>query len=84
MVSLNIKNARAHEMATELARLTGESVTAAVTTAIEERLERERRLTGDVAKRLLEIGAACSARLKAPYDTIEHGELLYDERGLPA
>lgn len=37
---LNIKNPRTVELASELARRTGESVTAAVTRAIEDRLER--------------------------------------------
>jgi hypothetical protein len=42
-MSLNIKSPEAHELAAELARLTGESMTKAVTEAIRERLERERR-----------------------------------------
>ena len=40
---LNIKNDEAHKLATELAGLTGESLTAAVTLALRERLARERR-----------------------------------------
>ena len=40
---LNIKNDEAHKLATELARLTGESLTSAVTLALRERLARERR-----------------------------------------
>jgi hypothetical protein len=43
VISLNIKNPEAHELASELARLTGESMTTAVTEAIRERLEREKR-----------------------------------------
>ncbi|HEX5078287.1 MAG TPA: type II toxin-antitoxin system VapB family antitoxin, partial [Geminicoccaceae bacterium] len=43
IMSLNIKSAEAHELAAELARLTGESMTKAVTEALRERLERERR-----------------------------------------
>ena len=42
-MSLNIKTPEAHELAAELARLTGESLTKAVTEAIRERLERKRR-----------------------------------------
>lgn len=42
-MSLNIKSREAHELAAELARLTGESMTKAVTEALRERLERKRR-----------------------------------------
>lgn len=82
-MALNIKTAEAHALATELATLTGESVSAAVTTAIRERLDRERERPGAFAARLLGIGRACAARLSPPFDAIDHGELLYDDRGLP-
>jgi antitoxin VapB len=42
-MSLNIKNEETHRLAQELARLTGESMTAAVTEAVRERLDRVRR-----------------------------------------
>ena len=32
---------------------------------------------------LLAIGLECAERLKEPYRSIDHGDLLYDERGLP-
>jgi antitoxin VapB len=84
-MSLNIKNDEAHRLAQKLSRLTGESMTAAVTEAIRERLERVRRERGEapLAERLLRIGKDCAARLKEPFRTVDHGELLYDERGLP-
>jgi antitoxin VapB len=60
---LNIKNDEAHELATELARLTGESLTSAVIVALHERLMRERRRRqGDkIAARLMRIGKAYAA-----------------------
>jgi len=83
-MSLNIKSERAHRLARELAQATGENMTAAVTVAVQERLERVRRQRdGSLADRLLAIGKDCAAHLKDPYRTIDHGELLYDERGLP-
>ncbi|MSO75763.1 MAG: transcription factor [Alphaproteobacteria bacterium] len=83
-MGLNIKNEETHRLARELASLTGESLTAAVTEAVRERLERMRgERKGSLAERLLAIGKDCAARLKEPYRSIEHGELLYDERGLP-
>ena len=83
-MSLNIKNDETHRLAQELASLTGESMTAAVTEALRERLERVRRehKTG-LAERLHAIGKDAAARMKEPWRSIDHGDLLYDERGLP-
>lgn len=39
-MALNIKNEEAHALAARVARLTGESLTEAVTTALRERLAR--------------------------------------------
>ena len=48
-----------------LAKLTGETMTAAVTEAVRERLDRIRReRDGRLADRLLTIGKDCAARLK--------------------
>jgi antitoxin VapB len=83
-MSLNIKNEETHRMARELARLTGESMTAAVNEAIRERLDRVRgKSKEDMVEKILQIGRDCASRLKEPYKSIDHGELLYDENGLP-
>ena len=42
-MSLNIKNEETCRLAGELARLTGETMTGAITVALRERLEREKR-----------------------------------------
>ena len=42
-MSLNIKNQETHRLARELAQLTGETMTGAITVALKERLEREQR-----------------------------------------
>ena len=80
---LNIKNDEAHQLATELARLTGENLTNAVTLALRERLARERRRrhTDDIAARLMKIGN----RYAVLADTGRHPDeiLGYDEHGLP-
>jgi antitoxin VapB len=82
-MSLNIKNEETHRMAQELARLTGESMTAAVSEAIRERLARVRgKSKAGLAERLTKIGEECAARLKGPHKSMEI-EDLYDERGLP-
>ena len=82
-MSLNIKSPEAHALAGELARITGESMTKAVTEAIRERLEREQRRRDEEA---VVAKAMAIARRVASYprkDRRPHGELLYDERGLP-
>ncbi len=83
-MSLNIKREEAHQLALELAEITGETLTSAVTTALRERLERERakRGAGD-AERWLAIGRDCAARLREPYRSEDHGALLHDDAGLP-
>ena len=83
-MSLNIKSEEAHRLAQELARLTGESMTAAVTQAMRERLDRVRRERAvGLAERLLAIGKDCAAHLKEPFRSVDHGDLLYDESGFP-
>jgi antitoxin VapB len=83
-MGMNIKNKEAYRLTKQLAKLTGESLTTAVTEAVRERLDRVRRKHGvDLAERLLVIGRDCAAHLKEPYRSINHGDMLYDERGLP-
>jgi len=83
-MSLNIKNPETFRLAHELAELTGESVTGAVTASVKERLERLRRAEqAGLAERLLEIGRDTAARLTSESRTIDHADLLYDESGLP-
>jgi antitoxin VapB len=83
-VSLNIKNDETNRLAHELAEVAGESLTTAVTVAVRERLERLQRSKREpLAERLLQIGKDCAAHLKEPFLTVEHGDLLYDDKGLP-
>jgi antitoxin VapB len=82
-MSLNIKSPETHELATELARLTGESMTKAVTEAIRERLEREKRKRDEdkLFAELMELAEQCAAYPRRDDRSLE--EFLYDERGLP-
>ena len=81
-VVLSIKSAEADELARELAQLTGESLTDAVTVALRERLERQRHDRSDLVERLLAIGA--SARDLPRLDIRLDDEIIgYDEHGLP-
>jgi antitoxin VapB len=83
-MSLNIKNEETERLAHELAGLTGESLTTAVTVAVRERLERlQQSKRGALSDRLLKIGKDCAAHLREPFLSVDHGDLLYDEKGLP-
>ena len=84
-MSLNIKNEEACQLAGELAELTGETMTGAITVALRERLAREKRRR-DVDARVQElhaIGQRCAKLVGEGPSSLEHGDLLYDERGLP-
>jgi antitoxin VapB len=89
-MSLNIKNERTHRLVVKLAKVTGETMTEAVTKAVEERLERVQtnhaRNGNDrerLAAELVAIGKEIAVRLKEPYKSMDHADLLYDENGLP-
>lgn len=83
-MALNIKDDETHKLAKELARATGESMTAAITEAVRERLDRVRSEQGTgLADRLLAIGKDCAAHLREPFRSVNHAELLYNEKGLP-
>jgi len=79
-MSLNIKNEETHRLAQELAAMTGESLTAAVTEAVRERLERVK--SKGMAERIMKIARESAALLKGK-PLPDHAELLYDENGLP-
>ena len=85
MVSINIKNQETCDLASELAQLTGETMTGAITVALRQRLEREKseRSAEAQVQRLLAIGERCASMLGPGPSAIEHGDFLYDERGLP-
>jgi antitoxin VapB len=88
MSSLNIKSKEAHRLAAKLAKATGESMTKAVTQALKERLERVSTESAEVAPeemamKWVAIGKEIASRLKEPYKSMDHADLLYDEMGLP-
>ena len=84
-MSLNIKNEETCRLAGELARLTGETMTGAITVALRERLERERheRSVEARAQRLRAVAVRCAELLGPGPSAVEHGDVLYDARGLP-
>lgn len=83
-MALNIRNREAERLAAELARLTGESKTEAVTRALRDRLARLRRerTRRSLADELDEIARHCASLPVRDPRTPEQ-ILGYDERGLP-
>ena len=82
---LNIKDPATEKSVRELAAVTGETVTAAVRRAAEERLQRVRREHAgrSLAVEILEIGRRCAAL--PDLDRRSADEILgYDEAGLPS
>lgn len=67
-MALSIKTAEADELARSLVRLTGESMTEAITVALRERLARERARRESSAGLPARV-AALSAQLRSDYDT---------------
>ena len=85
-MSLSIKNAETHALIRRLAELTGESMTTAITTAVRERLERLGPPEAEIRVRyaaLLDISERAAPHMSADARNKDHGELLYDDKGLP-
>lgn len=83
-MALSLKNAKTEALAHELSKLTNETLTQAVTIALEERLRRLRAVdkTSAIASALAEISARCG---KLPELDCRSAEDIigYDDKGLP-
>ncbi|MGE0222478.1 MAG: type II toxin-antitoxin system VapB family antitoxin [Acetobacteraceae bacterium] len=83
-MQLNIKSDDAYRLASRLAELTGESLTAAVTTALRERLEREEQVRNPDARLQRLRTLAHEVRAGLPADmTSDHDWLYNQQTGLP-
>lgn len=94
-MAIRIRDEETCRLATELAELTGETRTGAITVALRERLERERQERKEEAEKrveqMLAIGKETAALLRdsfpplAPGEELSttHGDYLYDQHGLP-
>ena len=84
-VSLNIKNERVHGMVRRLAELTGQSQTSALEDAVRRRLDEIERENDREARleRLRAIARETAAAMDPEMKKIPHGDVLYDELGLP-
>jgi antitoxin VapB len=84
-MAISIKDPETDELARQLADQTGETITQALKQALRERLIRiaGRHRRRGVSGRLLAIGRRCAAHMQRPGDSLDHGDLFYDEQGLP-
>jgi antitoxin VapB len=84
-MGLNIKNEEAYELAAELARLTGRSMTAVVIDALRTQLKLMQRYQEKESRldELMAIGKRCADHIHHPVTALQHGEILYDESGMP-
>lgn len=83
-MGMNIKNPETHQLAREVAALTGESVTGAVTQSLRERLERLRADQREgTAAALLMLGRDTASRMSPDLRQADTDDLLYGPDGLP-
>jgi len=82
-MGLNIKSERVHELARELARETGLSMTAAIEKALEDQLMRIHR-HAERESRYQRIKAIVDKLPPAPPGVTSDHSDLYDDDGLPA
>ena len=81
-MSLNVKDPEAHRLAQAIARETGESLTKVVVESLRARHANIEKRKGKASlAELMAIARRASRAVKRPY--VEHGQLLYDEHGLP-
>ena len=84
-MSLNIKNREVYDLASELAWLTGRSMTAVVLDALRQQrdwLQQQQQKDARVQE-LMTIAQRCAVRIKQPVAAQQHGDMLYDEQGMP-
>jgi len=81
-MGLNIKNERVEKLAKEVAAETGETLTAAIQVALEERLARLHR-NRDIAERKRRIREIVQSFGPVPEGVTSDHSDLYDEWGLP-
>ncbi len=81
-MSLSVKDPEAYRLAREIADRTGETLTKVVIDSLRDRQEKvEKKRTKATVDEMMAIAKRAAVGVKRPY--IDHGDLLYDEYGLP-
>jgi antitoxin VapB len=85
-MALSIKSREGEAKARQFAALTGLSITAAILSAVSEKIEREQRLPNDPETRLAKIRAIADHCSRLPVlDARPADEIIgYDKNGIPA
>ena len=79
---LNVKDPEAHRLAQAIAKEAGESLTKVVIDSLRERHEKLEKRKGKARlEELMAIAKRVAQGVNRPY--VDHGELLYDEYGIP-
>ena len=81
---MNIKNARAEQLARRAAELEGSTLTGAIITALEEFVERRERTEEPFVQRLMDLSSRTAPKWSALGPAARVADGLYDDRGLPA
>ena len=81
-MNLNIKSAEAHKMAVQLAKQTGNSITASVTEAIRRELRRTRD-NSERIKRIDQLTKEMAKVMEGSPPAVHATDFLYDDLGTP-
>lgn len=82
-MGLNIKNKETEALINRLAKITGESLTGAVTSAVKEALSKREKSKSFSTQKIVEICEQFQRSLKKPLTSKDGDADLYDENGLP-
>jgi len=85
-MALSIKNPETEALARELAELTGESITMAINTALQEKIDKDRLLKKRkiTSEKIMQFAAECAPRFPDNKTSFELIDELYDKlTGLP-
>ncbi len=81
-MTITIDDPEALKLAVRISELTGEKLDAVVVGALKRRfLEVQPRRERASVEEMMEMARSIREKIEGPY--IDHGELLYDEHGLP-
>jgi antitoxin VapB len=80
-MAINLKRPETELLAKQIAEITGESLTDAITTTLRERLVSGR--PGVLVDELMASGRDCAEHFPASLRSADLNDLLYDERELP-
>lgn len=84
-MTLNIKNKEVYALASDLAKMTGQSMTSVVLDALRRQRKQllHRENTEKRVQELMAIAERCAKHVHQPVSAVGHGDMLYDESGMP-